>query len=188
MDRRCLSAVIVLALAGCSQNRVPVEANAITLSQAMRDTVDAIYDARAEGILKAREAGGANLGYFPCTITAVFNISATGTVSNKLALGVSGGPPAAIAPVSLNLSGSNESVQSGTRGNTVTLVFASAPCMPMVQLKAPGGPGGTGGTPTQGGGTQGGGNRGGGTPTPAPWTGPPPPYPNQLFEVKPQPE
>jgi hypothetical protein len=115
----------IIALAGCTATPNVVEPNQITLSQAMRDTVDALADAREEGRLRQT-----NLGFYPCTVTAVFNISATGTKDNKLAVGMTGGPPAAIAPVTLNVSGSSEATQTGTRGNTVTLVLATSTCMP----------------------------------------------------------
>ena len=113
------------ALAGCTAQQTVVEPNQITLSKAMVDTVDALADARAEGL-----ARHTNFGLYACTVTAVFNISATGTADNKLAVGVSGGPPAAVAPVTVNVSGSSEATQSGTRGNTVTLVLAANECLP----------------------------------------------------------
>lgn len=130
------SAVISIgALAGCVTHQTVVEPNQITLSKAMVDTVDALAAARAEGL--ARQT---NFGMYACTVMAVFNISATGTVDNKIALGVSGGPPAAVAPVTVNLSGSNEVTESGTRGNTVTLVLATPECLPQAANAAGGAP------------------------------------------------
>jgi hypothetical protein len=141
------------ALAGCTAHQTVAEPNVITLSQAMKDTVDALADARAEGQLRHTD-----LGFHPCTVTAVFNISATGTADNKVALGISGGPPAAIAPVTVNLSGSSESTQAGSRGNTVTLVLATPSCLPQTAAAAPAGkakagasPAGKGGTPKESG-------------------------------------
>jgi len=120
------------ALAACAAQQTVVEPNQITLSKAMIDTVDALADARAEGLTRHT-----NFGLYACTATAVFNISATGTADNKVALGVSGGPPAAVAPVTVNISGSSEATQTGTRGNTVTVVLATNECLPKPPSAAP---------------------------------------------------
>jgi hypothetical protein len=117
--------ISVGGLAACAAQQTVVEPNQITLSKAMVDTVDALADARAEGLARQTK-----FGLYACTVTAVFNISATGTADNKLAVGLSGGPPAAVAPVTVNVSGSSETTQSGTRGNTETLVLAANECLP----------------------------------------------------------
>src|SRR5205085_4676999 len=48
----------------------------------------------------------------------------------KVALGVTGGPPAAIAPVTVNLSASREASETGSRGNQITVVLATDDCLP----------------------------------------------------------
>jgi hypothetical protein len=116
---------VALLVTGCTAHQRVSEPSGITLSKAMRDTVDALAAAREQGAKYDPK-----FGFYPCTVTAVFNVSATGTADNKTNIGVSGGPPPEIAPVSANLSVSNEETESGTRGNTVTLVFATKECLP----------------------------------------------------------
>ena len=123
MTKTSSATLLALLLAGC--NNQPDVQPTISLSQAMIETVDALAAARAEG-----QAKQTSLGYYPCSVQAVYNISATLTKDNKVGLGVSGGPPAAIAPVSVNLSGSNETTTSAVRGNTITLVFDTGYCLP----------------------------------------------------------
>jgi hypothetical protein len=122
--------ILFLGVAGCAQQRVVDEPGNITLSQAMRDTVDALADAHQH----AKERGIA-FGLYACTATAVFNISATGVAANTTSVTLTGGPPAAIAPVSLGLSKSATSTETGLRGNTVTLVLATPWCSPSAQAE-----------------------------------------------------
>ena len=142
MKLKYMSGVLsLMMLSGCIGNQPDVQPT-ISLEQALIDTVDALAAAKAEGQLKKT-----NFGVYPCTVTAVYNISATRTVDNKVGIGLSGGPPAAIAPISLNLSGSNETTQASTRGNTVTLVLGTAYCLPQAA-----GASGAGGAAPAGGG------------------------------------
>jgi hypothetical protein len=109
-------------VAGCATQPV-ADPNAINLKQALVDTVDALAAAHEESIINHE-----NFGFYGCTVTAAFNISATAGQENKLAL--SAAPPAAaVLPVSLGGSASFDSTASGTRGNTVTVVFATKPCL-----------------------------------------------------------
>jgi hypothetical protein len=141
--------ILLAGLAGCAQQRVVDEPGNITLSQAMRDTVDALADAHQHA--KDR---GVSFGLYACTATAVFNISATGVATNIASLTLSGGPPAVTAPVSLGLSKTSTSTETGARGNTVTLVLATPWCSPSAQTqggqpaKAASGSGGAGGKKT----------------------------------------
>lgn len=138
--------MLFMGVAGCAQQRVVDEPGNITLSQAMRDTVDALADAHQH----AKERG-VSFGLYACTATAVFNISATGVATNTTGVTLSGGPPAAVAPVSLALSKSATSTETGVRGNTVTVVLATPWCSPSAQTqggqlaKAAQGSGGSGG-------------------------------------------
>jgi hypothetical protein len=129
-----LSVISVVALSACvSARQDVVEPNAVTLEQAMRDVVDSLSVAKAES-----DAKGGPYGFYGCTVTVVFNINATGTKDNKLTLGVSGGPPASVAPVTVNLTGSSEATATGTRGNTITMVFGSEDCLPQASAAAGG--------------------------------------------------
>ncbi|WP_294534364.1 hypothetical protein [uncultured Rhodoblastus sp.] len=150
---RIIPLPLLFFVAGCASQNV-ADPNAITLKQALVDTVDALDAAHQESLLHRT-----NFGFYGCTVTAVFNISATAGQDNKLALTASG-PPATILPVSLGASGSVESTASGTRGNTVTILLATKPCL----ASAGGGSGASGGTKGKGasGGTKGSGASSGG--------------------------
>ena len=134
-----IASPLICCLAGCASQDV-ADPNAITLKQALVDTVDALDAAHQESLLHRT-----NFGFYGCTVTAVFNISATAGQDNKLALTASG-PPAKILPVTLGASGSFESTASGTRGNTVTVVLATKPCL----AKAAASAGATGSTGNKG--------------------------------------
>lgn len=113
------------SLGGCAANQEIVDPSKVTLEQALVDTVDALAEARQRSMER-----NTNFAFYGCTVTASFNVSATQTVGTKLALSATGGPPAAIAPISINLSGSRETSDSGTRGNVVTVVLATPGCLP----------------------------------------------------------
>jgi hypothetical protein len=123
--------ILLMSVAGCAQQRVVDEPDNITLSQAMQDTVDALADAHQHAL-----ARGVSFGLYACTATAVFNISATGVATNTQGVTLTGGPPAAVAPVSLALSKSATSTETGVRGNTVTVVLATPWCSPSAQTQA----------------------------------------------------
>lgn len=119
----------MLACAGCAAPNPVPEPNAITLTDALVSTVDALNAAYRE----SHKKGNVVFGYYPCTVVATYNISATGLTDNKLALGASGG----IAQgVSLSANVSAEKSYTGTRGNQVTLVFASRDCLPDAKAQA----------------------------------------------------
>jgi hypothetical protein len=132
MYKPFISALILIAsVTACAQQRVVDEPGNITLSQAMRDTVDALADAHKHAL-----ARGVSFGLYACTATAVFNISATGVATNTEGVTLTGEPPAAVAPVSLALSKSATSTETGVRGNTVTVVLATPWCSPAAQAEA----------------------------------------------------
>lgn len=120
-----LGLLLVLASAGCvrSSDRVVPEPERITLRDALVSTVGAINAAYEE----ARKPGNQVIGYYPCTVTAVFNISASGVTDNKIGGGLTAGLPKGIS-ISSNVSTDNS--LTGVRGNQVTVVFASSLCAP----------------------------------------------------------
>src|SRR4051794_5846285 len=116
--------IAVLACAACTfaPDRVVPEPNKISLQSALVETVDALnaaYD-------RARSDGRRPIGFYPCTLSATFNISATGTADNKLAVGVNGG----ISGATISGSASNENILTAARGNVVVATFASSLCLP----------------------------------------------------------
>jgi hypothetical protein len=113
---------IIGCLSGCATQTVSNPSD-ITLEHALVDTVDALAAAHKEG-----QTIHSNFGYYGCTITAVFNVSATAGQDNKLSLTASG-PPVSVFPVNIGATGSEESTASGTRVNTVTVVLATKPCI-----------------------------------------------------------
>jgi hypothetical protein len=120
----------ILACAACTwaPDRVVQEPNKISLQSALVDTVDALnaaYD-------RSHSGGRRPVGFYPCTLSATFNISATGTADNKLAVGVSGG----MSGATINASASNENTLTAARGNVVVATFASSLCLPADDAKA----------------------------------------------------
>jgi hypothetical protein len=113
-----------LPLTAClgSANRVVPEPGEITLQDALVSTVQALNAAYQE----ARKPGVVQMGYYPCTLTANYNISATGVTGNKIGGTIGGG----IQGVTLSANASREDTLTGTRGNTVQVVFASSLCLP----------------------------------------------------------
>lgn len=109
---------------GCAATQTVSNPNTITLKNALVDTVDALNAAHAEA-----KKNGQYFGFYGCSVTAVYNISATATQDNKLTLSASG-PPATVVPISIGSTLSSEATASGTRGNTVTVVFNTKYCMP----------------------------------------------------------
>jgi hypothetical protein len=112
-----------LGLAGCAATQDVSDPNRITLSDAMVSTVDALSAANAESIKDKT-----NFGFYGCSVTAVFNVSATKTQDNKLALTASA--PVSILPVTVGATGSSEATASGTRASTVTVVLDTKYCFP----------------------------------------------------------
>lgn len=108
-------------LAGCATQNVSNPSN-ITLAHALVDTADALNAAYLES-----KRNGRTFGFEGCTITAVFNVSATAGEDNKLSLAAA--PPAAIFPVGASAGATFESTASGSRGNTVTVLLATPQCM-----------------------------------------------------------
>lgn len=125
-------------LAGCMATQDVARPSDITLENALVDTVDALAAAKARGRQK-----NTHMGFYGCSVTAVFNVTASATDSRKLALTASG-PPVAIFPVTLGGSASTEATASGSRANTVTVVLGTKYCLlnaKASEVKAPGKPG-----------------------------------------------
>lgn len=118
-------------LSGCATQDV-ADPNKISLEHALYDTEVALIGAHEEA-----KKYGTYFGLYACSVTAVFNISATAGEDNKLALSVA--PPVKILPIDATGSASFKSTASGTRGNTVTVNLANPACS---SSKA------TGGTPS----------------------------------------
>jgi hypothetical protein len=121
--------LLLAAVTGCATQQTVAPPSTISLEKAMVDTVEAMAATRKRGLEL-----GTNFQLYACTVTAVFTISATQTVDNKIAIQASAGPPA--IPASVGGSASSENSSIGTRGNTVTVVLASNQCSPTVALKA----------------------------------------------------
>ena len=109
--------------AGCAVQNVADPAN-ISLEKALVDTVDALAAANARG--KQRHT---RFGFYGCSVTAVYNISATATQDNKLGL-TAAGPAVPIVPIAYTGSLTSQATATGTRGNTVTVVLNTPYCMP----------------------------------------------------------
>ena len=124
MLTRVLGSLAVLVCVGCGGARdVVPEPNAITLRDALVDTVRALNAAFQE----ARQPGNQIMGYYPCTLTANYNISATGTTGHKIGLAVGGGAPGG---VTISANASREDSLTGARGNQVQVTFATSLCLP----------------------------------------------------------
>jgi hypothetical protein len=118
------SSLAINMLCGCAATQSVSDPNAITLEHALVDTVDALkaanYEARRNGEL---------FGYYGCSVTAVYNISASGSQDNKITL-TGSAPATQVVPIALGGTFSSEATASGTRGNTVTVVFDTKYCFP----------------------------------------------------------
>jgi hypothetical protein len=100
------AALLLLGVAGCAGQPT----SSVTLQQAMIDTVDAIEAANKEAAAK-----GAIPGLEPCSLTASFSVSSSGTVGKSLSLGV--GAPLPVAGATLGGSGTAGTSGSNTVGN-----------------------------------------------------------------------
>jgi len=109
-------------LTGCATQDI-ADPQRITLQEALVDTANALNAAYEAG-----EKNGRKFGFYGCTVTAVFNVSATAAQHNQLALSASS-PSTPALPVSLGSSASFDSTATGARGNTVTVVLATKPCL-----------------------------------------------------------
>src|SRR5262245_39359835 len=120
MFRQFWQCALPLALsawsAGCAVQNVADPAG-ISLEQAMVETVRALDSAHAES--KRR---GTHYGFYGCSVTAVYNISASATVDNKVGLSATG-PTPPVVPIAYGGTISSDVNTSGTRGNTVTVVL-----------------------------------------------------------------
>ena len=125
------ASAVVLVCAGCgnSARTVVPEPNKITLQDALVSTVQALNAAYVE----ARKQGNVIMGYYPCTVTANYNVSATGVTTNKIGGGIEAGLPGTGVAISANAS--REDGLTGLRGNTVQVVFASSLCLPSAGAK-----------------------------------------------------
>jgi hypothetical protein len=111
-------------LVGCASQDVANPGN-ITLTNALTDTVDAIYAARKESIRIQQREGLPPIGLSPCTVTAKFSVAAKATSDQKLSL-TAAAPTVTVIPVSLGASA--EATVSGERSNTVEVVFNNRYC------------------------------------------------------------
>jgi len=135
MFRQFWQCALPLALsawsAGCAVQNV-ADPTRITLEQAMVDTVHALNSANVES-----KRLGTHFGFYGCSVTAVYNISATATADNKVALSATG-PTPPLVPIGFGGSISSDVSTSGTRGNTVTVVLETPYCMQNTGAKPPG--------------------------------------------------
>lgn len=130
MWMRIAAAVGALALAGCNSARDVVgDPNAITLRRALVDTVDAFNAAHQ----RATTPPNTLIGFYPCTLKATFNISATGTTTDKAGLTIGGG----LDGVTITGNASREDTLTGVRGNVVEAVFATRECLPAASADSP---------------------------------------------------
>jgi hypothetical protein len=120
-----LTPFAIATLTGCAATQQVAEPSTITLEHALVDTVDALNAANAEA-----RSNGKFFGFYGCSVTAVYNISATGTQDNKVTLTGSTAPASAVVPISIGGTFSSDATASGTRGNTVTVVFDTKYCFP----------------------------------------------------------
>jgi hypothetical protein len=109
-------------LAGCATQDV-ADPSKISLERALVETEDALIAAHQEASSYVRH-GGTYFGLYACSVTAVYNISATAGEDNKLSLSAS--PAIKIVPITAT--GSLESTASGTTGNTVTVNLSNPYC------------------------------------------------------------
>jgi hypothetical protein len=114
----CLSGLV----AGCANQNIS-DPKTIGLDQALVETVKALKAAQDEAA-KDRT----NFGFYGCSVTAIFNVSATGGQDNKLVVNASSPPATTIVPINLGVTGTAESTASGTRSNTVTVVLDTKLC------------------------------------------------------------
>jgi hypothetical protein len=120
---RCaLSLTLSAWSAACAVQNVADPAR-ISLEQAMVDTVDALNAAN-----RRSKHLHTDYKFYRCSVTAVYNISATATVDNKVGLTATG-PTPPVVPIAYAGSISSEAQASGTRGNTVTVVLETPYCM-----------------------------------------------------------
>lgn len=131
--------VASLSLGGCggAARAVVDRPSDITLKAALTSTVDAIYAARAQSAALKAANGNVPLGLNVCTVSAVFNIAATGTDTRSVTGSVSTPPD---LYVSATVSGTSSSTATAIRGNQVTVTFTSPACNPVDTLgtKSPG--------------------------------------------------
>ena len=99
----------------------------------MVDTVDALNAANR----RSRQLH-TDYKFYGCSVTAVYNISATANMDNKVALTATG-PTPPVVPIGFGGSVSSEAQASGTRGNQVTVVLETPYCMQGTGPKPPGG-------------------------------------------------
>jgi hypothetical protein len=109
-----------IGITGCATQDV-ADLNKISLEHALVDTEHALLAAHAEA-----KRNRTYFGLYACSVTAVYNISATAGEDNKLSL--SAAPPVKLVPINLSATETLESTASGTRANTVTVVLSNPAC------------------------------------------------------------
>jgi len=127
--RHYAAASLLLACMGCTNasRAVVDQPSKITLKNALTSTVEAIYAARERSAELRRKIGGVPLGLNVCTLSATFNIAASGADTSSGNISV--GTPADLF-VSATVSGSVSESLSASRGNQVTVLFTSPACNP----------------------------------------------------------
>jgi hypothetical protein len=93
--------------------------------------VDAVSQIRQAIVKASVEANQTGLysGYYPCTATAVVNVTAGAQNSNQLVLDASIKPPSPAAP-SIGLSNTYATSSSASVGNQITITLVSSLCLP----------------------------------------------------------
>jgi hypothetical protein len=111
---------VSIGIAGCATQDV-ADPHKISLERALVETEDALLAAHAEA-----KRNHTYFGLYACSVTAVYNISATAGEDNKLSL--TAAPPVKLVPINASATASLESTASGTVGNTVTVNLSNPGC------------------------------------------------------------
>jgi hypothetical protein len=126
---RLLPTLGLIALSGCAvQTYADNSQPAVTLDDALKGTIDAMYAAHQESKLKAAELGyKKGLGLSACQVSAKFLIDVKGSSESKLSLSADT-TPIKIIPIPLTASASTDTTTSDERSNTVTVLYTSKDC------------------------------------------------------------
>ena len=123
--KRSCAVVTAALLAGCHATPQTVAPPAtITLTQAMRDTVDAMVETRDYSAVRRT-----NFRMRTCEVTAQFHVTATQTNQAGVTTDVGVSGAAAGVPVTLGLKVNRSETLEGERGSVVTLRLTSDDCV-----------------------------------------------------------
>jgi hypothetical protein len=117
-------ALITACLGGCAASRIVDQPSNITLEMALRETVAALHSIQDQGVYNGSNSA---VGFNPCTMQVTFAITAGATDNKSLVLNL--GAPTG-APITAGLQGTIGTTETTSRGNTVTLLFATPACNP----------------------------------------------------------